>query len=105
LRLTGVTEGGSVLFFQGTSTLNGGAGAVFGDGLRCAGGSILRLGQSSISFGWAQHPPSGGVPISVAGHVPSGATRVYQVWHRDAPSVCTGGVSTNFSNAYAITWQ
>ncbi len=105
LWLSGVTEGGSVLFFQGTGAVNGGAGAVFGDGLRCAGGSIVRLGQTSISFGWAQHPAPGGVPISVRGQVPSGATRYYQVWHRDAPSVCTGGLSTSFSNAYAITWQ
>jgi plastocyanin len=105
LWLSGVTEGGSVLFFQGTSAINGGAGAVFGDGLRCAGGSVLRLGVSSVSFGWAQHPPQpGGVPISVSGHVPPGATRYYQVWHRDSPSICNGGVSTNFSNAYAITW-
>lgn len=105
LRVSGASEGASVLFFQGTSAINGGAGAVFEDGLRCAGGSIVRLGQTSISFGWAQYPMPGNLPISVRGLVPAGTTRYYQAWHRDAPSVCTGGVSANLSNAYAITWQ
>jgi plastocyanin len=105
LRVTGASEGSSVLFFQGSSAVNGGAGVVFGDGLRCAGGAVVRLGQTSVSFGWARYPAPGDVPISVRGQVPPGATRHYQVWHRDAPSVCTGGVSTNFSNAYSVTWQ
>mgnify|MGYP006315062565 CR=1 FL=1 len=33
----------SALYFQGTTAVNGGAGVAFGDGLRCAGGSTVRL--------------------------------------------------------------
>ena len=34
----------SALYFQGTMELAGGLGTAFGDGLRCAGGSVIRLG-------------------------------------------------------------
>src|SRR5690606_6997679 len=33
----------SALYFQGTNPIAWGAGAVFGDGLRCAGGAVVRL--------------------------------------------------------------
>jgi len=37
----------SALYFQGTTQMAGGAGIAFGDGLRCAGGSIVRLGTKT----------------------------------------------------------
>jgi plastocyanin len=67
LSCTGMPEGNNVLFFQGTSQLNGGAGAVFGDGLRCAGGSVVRLGTKTISFGAATWPQAGDPAVSVVG--------------------------------------
>src|SRR6185503_2713791 len=44
------------LFFQGTTQFAGGAGAVFGDGLRCVGGSITRLRTVQASGGQAHVP-------------------------------------------------
>src|SRR5207344_3206479 len=38
---------GSALYFQGTARVAAGAGAVFGDGLRCAGGTVIRLGTKT----------------------------------------------------------
>ena len=31
------------LFFQGNNTISGGAGTAFGDGIRCCGGSVVRI--------------------------------------------------------------
>jgi hypothetical protein len=68
----------SVPFFQGTTRLNGGAGVVFGDGLRCLGGSIIRLGTKNTSGGAATYPTSGEAAVSVRGLVPpDGGTRTY----------------------------
>lgn len=103
LSISGPTEGGSVLLFQGTTQVNGGAGAVFGDGLRCAGGSVLRLGIKTISFGYTTYPQAGDATISVKAALSSGVTRTYQGWYRDAPSVCTSAHS-NMSNGLSVTW-
>jgi hypothetical protein len=97
-------EGNNVLFFQGTSQLNGGAGAVFGDGLRCAGGSVVRLGTKTISFGAATWPQAGDPAVSVKGFVPAGSMRTYQVFYRDPPSTCTAA-KFNTSDGYAVGWQ
>ncbi|MCY2960238.1 MAG: VCBS repeat-containing protein, partial [Planctomycetota bacterium] len=37
----------SALYFQGTGQANAGLGTVFGDGLRCAAGSVIRLGTKT----------------------------------------------------------
>jgi plastocyanin len=104
LFVSGMPEGGSVLFFQGTTQVNGGAGAVFGDGLRCAGGTSIRLGFGTISFGFATYPQGGSPLVSVKGLVPAGATRTYQVFYRDPPSTCTGA-AFNTSDGYSVNWQ
>lgn len=95
----------SVLFFQGTDQLGNGAGLVFGDGLRCAGGSVIRLGAKLPASNFAQYSSASDTPISVKGMVPSlGATRSYQVWYRNPdPSWCTSG-TFNLSNGWTVTW-
>jgi hypothetical protein len=92
----------TALYFQGTSTL--GAGVVFGDGLRCAGGSTRRLGLQQNTGGSSSHPLPGGVPLSIGGGVPpAGGTFTYQVWYRNAAAFCSAA-TFNLSNGLAVTW-
>ncbi len=93
----------SCLYFQGTSQLNAGAGAVFGDGKRCAGGSIVRLGTKSNVAGASQYPVGADPLVSVRGLVTSPGSRTYQAWYRNAAAFCS--VSTfNLTNGIQIAW-
>ncbi|MCY2959059.1 MAG: calcium-binding protein [Planctomycetota bacterium] len=94
----------SALYFQGTSQLNGGAGSVFGDGLRCAGGTILRLGVKPNAGGSSQYPVGGDLPVSVRGLVTTPGTRTYQVWYRNAAAFCTAS-TFNLSNGLELQWN
>ena len=95
----------SLLFFQGTDRLGNGAGQVFGDGLRCAGGSVIRLGAKLPVGNFAQYSSTSDTPISQKGMVPAlGGTRSYQVWYRNPdPSFCTAD-TFNLSNGWTVTW-
>lgn len=100
---SGMTSG-TALYFQGTAQVNGGAGAAFGDGLRCAGGMVLRLGakQNSIA-GSSQYPDAGDAPISLRGQIPSaGGTYFYQCLYRNLSGACGSGF--NLTNAVRVTW-
>jgi hypothetical protein len=91
-------------FFQGTARVNGGAGAVFGDGLRCAGGTTMRLAALQASGGAAHYPLAGDEPVSLRGGVPgTGGKRTYQVWYRNAATFCTSATFT-FTNGLELTW-
>ncbi len=93
----------SALYFQGSSALGGGAGTAFGDGLRCAGGAVVRLGTKTNAAGMSQYPGAGDASVSVRGVVAAGDQRVYQVWYRNAAAFCT--VSTfNVTNGVSVTW-
>lgn len=104
LAVTGAPEGYTTFFFQGSALTNGGAGAVFGEGLRCVSGTVARLGPKSQSFNFAFYPEAGDSPISVRGNVAPGQTRHYQAWYRDSPGSC-GPPAPNMSNAVSITWH
>jgi hypothetical protein len=91
------------MFFQGTAAANGGAGAVFGDGLRCTDGTVIRLVTTAASGGVAQFPATGDPLVSVAGEVGAGHVRWYQVWYRNAAEFCTED-TFNLSNALRVEW-
>ncbi len=94
----------SCLFFQGTGMTASGAGATFGDGLRCAAGSTIRLVTKFASFGSAQYPTGAEPLISVRGVVPAaGAVRTYQVWFRNSAPFCTAS-TFNLTNGLRVTW-
>jgi len=96
----GMPATATCLFFQGTST----EGVPFGDGVKCVGGTIQRLGLKASTAGSASYPDAGEASISIAGLVPViGATRYYQAWYRDPASFCTNR-TYNMSNALKITW-
>lgn len=105
LDVASVPPNTSVLFFQGTMRTNGGAGAVFGDGLRCAGGSIARIGVRAQAVGGLADYPQGNEPsVSVRGGVLSPGTRTYQAWYRNGAAFCTSS-TFNLSNGYEIAWS
>jgi hypothetical protein len=94
---------GSALYFQGTTEMAGGAGSTFGDGLRCAGGSVVRLKSVQNVGGVSQFPALGDPAVSVSGAVVSPGVRVYQIWYRNAASFCTAS-AFNLTNGIRITW-
>ncbi len=94
----------SALYFQGTTQQSGGLGAAFGDGLRCAGGSVIRLGTKVNAAGASSYPTGGDLSISVRGAVPgAGSVRTYQCWYRNAAAFCTAD-TFNLTNGVSVTW-
>ncbi len=94
----------SALYFQGTAPLIGGAGTVFGDGLRCAGGTVIRLGTKANSVGASQYPVGADQSVSVRGLCTPAAMRVYQVWYRNAAVFCSPS-TFNLTNGVSVTWN
>jgi hypothetical protein len=109
LNLLGAPIGVATLFFQGTTASGGGAGAVFGDGVRCAAGTVIRLGiktttNSGFFGGVATYPQPGDQAITVRGAVPAtGGVRLYQAWFRNSAPYCTAS-TFNLSNGLRVTW-
>ena len=97
------TPAAPLLFFQGTQQVNSGAGVVFGDGLRCAGGTVRRLKTSNAVGGQAQVPAAGDPALSVLGGIGSPGTFGYQAWYRNAAAFCTSA-TFNLTNGYEIAW-
>ncbi len=93
----------SALYFQGSTRQNGGLGNVFGDGLRCAGGSIIRLGTKTNAAGTSAYSVGADPSVSVRGSVGAPGTRTYQVWYRNAAAFCTAS-TFNLSNGVELTW-
>jgi hypothetical protein len=92
------------LYFQGTIQTNGGLGAVFGDGLRCASGTIIRLGTKLNASGASHYPEPGDQSVSARGLVTTPGARTYQVWYRNSADFCTPS-TFNLSNGVQIDWQ
>jgi Tol biopolymer transport system component len=95
------------LFLQGDLELP--APAVFGRGLRCIGGSLLRLYSAPVSGNAASAPAPGEPSIrnrsrELGDTLAPGATRAYQVWYRDNASGGCGSPLTNASNALRVHW-
>jgi hypothetical protein len=88
------------LYFQGNNAINGGDGNSFGDGLRCAGGAVIRL---QVRFSDGTGGSSTNVNIAAAGGVSSGDIKRYQVWYRDPVSSPCGALF-NLSNGLEITF-
>jgi Tol biopolymer transport system component len=93
----------SALYFQGSASTSGGAGAVFGDGLRCASGTVVRLGTKLNAGGASQYPGAGNASISVKGMCAAGNTRDYQAWYRNAGAFCTPS-TFNLTNGVLVQW-
>lgn len=104
LQVDGVPAGASVMFFQGTTKQASGYGASFGDGVRCVGGTGIRLRVKTATFGSVVFPAAGEPRVSVTGMVPtSGGQRFYQAWYRNNGTFCTTA-TFNLTNGYEIAW-
>ncbi len=90
----------SALYFQGTTQIS----SPFGDGLRCAGGTITRLGtKTNDGSGASQYPVPGDLSVSVRGGCVAGDIRTYQCWYRNAAAFCTPS-TFNLTNGLSVTW-
>jgi hypothetical protein len=103
LTATGLPDS-AALFFQGMTQANGGLGAPFGDGLRCASGTIVRLATRTAVAGTAIFPGPGDRSLMIKGQMPPcGGPRTYQVWFRNAAAFCTPS-TFNLTNGLELTW-
>jgi hypothetical protein len=91
------------LYFQGTTQLGAGNGVAFGDGLRCVGGTIVRLGTKMNVAGTSAYPAPGDASISIRGGNAPGNVREYQCWYRNAAPFCTP-LTYNLTNGLEATW-
>ncbi len=104
LNASGMPGTGTALYFQGTGQAAAGAGAVFGDGKRCASGTVIRLGTKTNAGGASSYPTGGDLAVSVRGAVPAaGGTRTYQTWYRNSAAFCTPD-GFNLTNGLSVAW-
>lgn len=90
----------NAVLFHGTLALNGGLGAPFRDGLRCAGGVTRRFGvQQADAAGASEWGPG----LATHGGWVVGQTLNFQAWYRDPQGPCSAG--SNFTNAVAVTFD
>lgn len=93
----------TVLYFQGSAKTNGGNGNAFGDGLQCAGATIVRLAVRLNSGGASTYPTGADPSLHVQGGVTVPGERYYQAWYRDNANFCTPA-GFNLTNALALRW-
>jgi hypothetical protein len=87
--------GTSAILLQGSATTN----TPFGDGVRCVGGTLLRLGsQTADADGKTQHGPG----LAAQGGWANGQTRLFQTWYRNTLGPC--GLGFNVSSAVSIAF-
>lgn len=91
----------NALYFQGSNFTH--VQSVYGDGLRCVTGSVVRLGTRTNASGASQVPSVGGTPLSTVGGVATPGTRYYQVIYRDNGSFCTPS-NFNATSGLAVAW-
>ena len=100
LSATGLVPSQPGLYFQGNNAIADGAGVPFGDGLRCAGGGVIRL---QVRFADAAGTSNTNLDIGAQGLVAPGDTKRYQLWYRD-PITTPCGASFNLSNGFEVVW-
>jgi hypothetical protein len=97
------------LFVQGSVA---GPAIPFGDGLRCAAGTLKRLYMLATPSGEIVVPPPASSPVSLRSAIEgdvlaAGSTRAYQVFYRDAdPLFCPAPAGNTFdmSSGLTIVW-
>jgi len=88
------------LYFQGNNAVNGGQGNAFGDGLRCAGGGVIRL---QVRFANAAGTSATSANLVAQGGVAAGDLKRYQLWYRD-PNTSPCGAGFNLSNGIELVF-
>ncbi len=88
------------LFFAGHHRVNGGDGFLLFDGLRCAGGGVVRLAPPTVATGNQLTLPAPLQQLDPA--AAAGGTRRYQYWFRTPVGSCSLGA--NLTNGYEVLW-
>jgi len=88
------------LYFQGNNAINGGLGVQFGDGLRCAGGGVIRL---QVRFADAAGSSATSISVATKGGCAAGDVKRYQLWYRD-PNTTPCGAQFNLTNGVEVTY-
>jgi hypothetical protein len=80
--------------------------AVFGDGVRCAGGALVRLGSVACDGGASAFPGPGEPSVSQRGGVApgSGVERFYQTYYRNAAAAFCPPEDFNVTNGVVVIW-
>jgi len=91
--------GSLAVWFQGSGV----SSHTYGDGHRCIGGTLIRLGFHNPVAGNASFPVGSDPKISVKGQVPAaGGPRYYQLFYRNLHGPCDSG--TNITNGVSVVW-
>ena len=107
LTSTGELNTSLSIFLQGTTSNN--AGALFGDGVRCAAGSLKRLYAKNAVGGSVTAPTGVELPITarsaqLGDNIVPGTPRFYQTYYRAPNLGFCSGLGFNVSNALRIDW-
>jgi hypothetical protein len=94
----------AALYMQGDARANGGVGRLFGDGLLCVGGSLVRLASLTSASGGSRFPADSTSSVSRAGGISAPCVRHYQIWYRDAAPYCTPAIF-NATNGVSLEWK
>ncbi len=103
LHTSGMPDTATSLYLKGNT--NVASGIVFGDGVRCIEGTLIRMGIKLNVNGASQFPEPGNPSISIRGATPPGSGLIgyYQTYYRNAANYCTPA-TFNISNAVSILW-
>jgi len=95
-------SGLTCIFLQGDAR----ADFVFGDGVACVGGGLLRLRAQVVTGGASSFPLPGDPSVSTRGQVVpgSGARRYYQTYYRNAAAGFCPPATFNVTNGVVIDW-
>ncbi|MBI5363072.1 MAG: VCBS repeat-containing protein [Planctomycetes bacterium] len=103
LDVSGMPATVACIFLQGDAITD----SVFGDGVNCAGGTLVRLRTKTANAGAASFPDSADtVSLSVRGGVTPGSSslRYYGVYYRNAATSFCPPATHNISNGWKILW-
>jgi hypothetical protein len=106
---TGETPNATTIFLQGTASIA--SGAVFGQGVRCTGGSLLRLYLKTASNGTATAPTGSDASVSarssaLGDSIVAGTPRFYNAYYRDSTVLggCPSTSTFNTTQGQSVTW-
>jgi hypothetical protein len=102
---SGMNPTGNCIFLKGDT--DNPQGILFGDGVRCADGVLIRLRTKLLNAGAASFPDSlDTITLSARGATPvgSGLAGYYTVYYRNAASAFCPPATFNAANGYTIVW-
>lgn len=98
---TDMPPGRPALLIAGGTDLNGGMGSLFGDGLRCVGGSTAALG---MRFSNGSGDATWGPGLAALGGFQAGSTHYFQVIYRDTYASSPCSTYFNASNGVKLDY-